>query len=79
MSVLTIITNATGAAVNVFSEGAPATGEPYTLPALTGLILVIILVTILVLALAYNIRTYRPPEAVHHGVDSHGESHPELE
>jgi hypothetical protein len=79
MSVTTIVTNAAGAAGKVFSEGASAGGEPYILPALTGLILAILLVTILVLALAYNIRTYRPPEGIHHGEDSHGETHPERE
>jgi len=79
MSAFTIVTNALGSAVKVFSEVAPADGEPYTLPAITGLILAILLITILVLALAYNIRTYRPPEAIHHAADSHGESHPENE
>jgi len=79
MSVSTIVNNVAGAAGKVFSEGAPAAGEPYTLPALTGLILAIILIAILVLALAYNIRTYRLPEAIHHGSDSHGENHPEHE
>jgi len=58
----------------IFSEGTPTGGEPYNLPPITALILSLILITILVLALAYNIRSYHPPEVSHQGVDTSGES-----
>lgn len=46
----------------VFLEGTPTYSDPMTLPGWQGLLLLIALVTVVVLALYWNARTYEAPD-----------------
>jgi hypothetical protein len=60
----------------IFSEGGPEVVEVPTLPDGLALLLMIILVTVLVLALYWNARSYVLPEGIGGHASDHGEDHP---
>jgi hypothetical protein len=50
---------------SILSQEIPTGVEPFTIPPLTALGLVIILIAVLVLALYYNSQVYQPPQIAH--------------
>jgi hypothetical protein len=79
MTALTIIYKVAGVADSGFSQGVLTGSEPYALPPLIGFSIATILIVVLVLALAYNVHIYRPPEMSHPGGETLRESPPEHE